>query len=96
MAQNILNNLMSNPNVTNDPNNYFIFGRTIDQITNGSYKNYIELSCNIGNREGIINVLINYGENPQQQVQSNPGIFRPNSEFKYNLFDSHYSNIIII
>lgn len=96
MAQNILNNLVSNPNIQNDPNHYYKFGRTVDPIVNGSYKNYIELACNMNNREGIINILLNYGENLQPHIHSNPGIYRPNSEFKYNLFDSHYSNIVII
>jgi hypothetical protein len=96
MAQNVLNSFMPNPNVVNDPDQFFKFGRTVDQLTNGSYKNYNQMACRIHDREGIINVLINYGKNPPPIIHSNPGIYRPNSEFKYNLFDSHYTNIVLI
>jgi hypothetical protein len=74
---------------------FYQWGRTLDIDTNGSYTNYFKISCELGNREGIINVLINNGENRQPQIQTNPETFKPISEFKYNLFDSHYSNIIL-
>ena len=91
MAQ-VLTNLKTNPH---NSALFYKWGRTVDINTNGSLTNYVQLSCNLQNREGIINILINNGENTPQQIQTNPETFRVMTDFKYNLFDSHYSNIIL-
>ena len=103
---------MLNPNGTNsepEPNgtnsepgsngtklkDLFSFGRTV-QSNSAQYRNFIEIACNIQNREGIINILLNNGEPTERKLYINPNIYRPQSEFKYNLFDSRESNIFII
>jgi hypothetical protein len=91
MAQ-VLANFKTNPH---NPAPFYRWGRTVDVDNNGSYTNYVQLSCHLQNREGIINVLINNGENRPQQNQTNPETYKVISDFKYNLFDSHYSNIIL-
>ena len=88
----VLNNFKTNPYNSNP---FYNWGRTIDTITNGSYTNYAQLACGLESREGIINILLNNGENRQQHTHTNPETYRPVSDFKYNLFDSNYSNIIL-
>ena len=91
MAQ-VVQYFQTNPHNDSD---FYRWGRTLDVNTNGSYTNYVQLNCDLNNREGIINILINNGENKQPQPHTNPETYKPISEFKYNLFDSHYSNIIL-
>jgi hypothetical protein len=88
----VLNFVRTNPYNQSD---FYNWGRTLD-INNYSYTNYIELSCDLSKREGIINIVINNGINKQQKLQTNPEVYIPISNFKYNLFDSHYSNIILL
>jgi len=91
MAQ-VLNNLKTNPHNTAP---FYNWGRTVDNATNGSYTNYSQIKCDLGARDGIVNILINNGENAPLQPHINPETYRPISDFKYNLFDSNYSNIIL-
>jgi hypothetical protein len=79
-----------------NPDAFYRFGRTVDTVTNGSIKNFMQLACNLQGREGIINVVINNGMNAPQVVHQNPEVYKTVSEFKYNLFDSHYTNIVLI
>jgi hypothetical protein len=89
----VLNNVKTNPH---NHSQLYTWGRTLD--INNSYTNYSQLSCNLVGREGIINIVINNGINnqPQPQIQTNPEVYKPISYFRYNLFDSHYSNIILL
>ena len=83
------------PNPIDPSKTEFKFGRTV-QISSSQYKIYIQIACDTNNREGIINILLNNGERKQKTTHINPNIYRPKSEFKYNLFDSSYSSIFII
>ena len=54
------------------------------------------ISCNLNNREGIINILIYNETNQINQIHTNPDTYKPKSEFKHNLLESDYSTVIVI
>ena len=91
-VEQVISSFIVNPHKNDD---FYKWGRTIDVNTNDSFTNYFQLHCELGEREGIVNVVINRGKNPIQTIHTNPETFRPKSNFKNNLFDSHYSKIIL-
>ena len=95
MAQNILNNTYTSSSNSNKE-----WGRTfntnISSPNNIIYHPLTELSCNLQHSNSIINVVINMGQQRQAIKMSNPEVYYPQNKFKYNLFDSYNSTVIII
>ena len=86
----VLNNCTTNPHNSDEKYNW---GRTINK--NNLYKHYNEINCNLTQREGIINILLNNNNNNKQQIITRQKLPHINL-FKYNLFNSQYTNIIIL
>ena len=59
-----------------------------------SYKTFKQYNCNINYREGIINMTI---KRPivEESIDINPTIFKIQTKFKYPIFDT-YNSIVII
>ena len=91
MSNNVLTNTYSS-----SLNNRSNWGRTDNNINNNVYITLSQLSCNVQSREGIINVIINMGEQLQPQNFNNPEILYPQNKFKYNLFDSYDATVILL
>ena len=66
--------------------------RRIKEISN--YKLFKQYNCNITNREGIINITIKKPK-IEESIDINPNIFKIQTKFRYPIFDT-YNSIVII
>lgn len=71
------------------------WGRTVIDNKIGRNKFIDYGKCELQNRDGIISVLIDHGNYISINAEVDPNVYIPGNNFKYNIFDSYYSTIIL-